>query len=200
VNKCVGHAINICLQWTDPTGQYFFFRVFYRLSNSVLPFNEVDSFQNSVRVTNLVPSTSYDFIVAGISLQGVESFDSITTTFKTGNARPKQIPQLDLTNIACAPTVNAVTRRVNVACSWTNPTANPPIALELKCRCLSQVREPVRIKKDISGAKAASTQSVVFQINRDVTSCNVYIKAVYAPSKGKHIQGTRWHLNVVVGS
>jgi len=197
-NKCAGHAVTVCLTWADPTGLLVSYSVFYRPTGSSISFLEIDTDVPWLVINNLRAATSFDFFVVGFNGLGVESFVSSVLTVVTGASTPKQNPAIDISNVQCAPLVNVNTSRVNIKCTWTAPT-KAPVAIEVKCRCVSSVRETVRIRKDITGPAAATATSITFQINRDVANCNIYIKALYGSLTNKHQPGTRQHVQLVVG-
>jgi len=151
----------------------------------------------------LLPATSYDFFVEGINGNGVTSLPSTVTTFVTASGTPKQISSQDINNIQCTPTVNNATNRVNIKCTWNKASPAPPnvlLGVEIKCRCSSLIREAVSIRKDFNASTAPTATSVTFQINRDVATCNIYLKGIFGVSKtGKHHSGVRHLVTVVVG-
>lgn len=204
VNKCKNHAQNICPAWTDPTGTLFFFNVFYRVTGTTLwlQLGASNIFGLSARISGLTASTSYDIKVVGVNLLGVQgNFNAAPVqTFMTSLPTPKQSVSRDISNVMCAQTISNTTNRVNIVCTWVKSPVNP-IVIETSCRCTSPVRRSFRIRRDFKGAQASTVTSVTFQVNRDVATCNIFIKAVY-PTGFINVRksGKRNHFVVILGN
>jgi len=166
--------------------------------SSSIQFFEVDTTNPNAVINGLRANTQFEFFVVGFNGLGIRSQPSNLLTLTTGNQTPKQNPLFDISNIQCAQGVNANTSRVNIKCTWT-PSPLTAFKIEVKCRCVSSVRETVRIRKDIFGAKAATASSIVFNINRDVATCNIYFKAFYRTPPGRLQPGARQHIQLVIG-
>jgi hypothetical protein len=159
----------------------------------------VDTFSPSLRITNLAPSTNYDFQIIG-SNGFAQSAPTPVISFMTGPPTPKQSVASDISNVACKQSKSTLTTRTNIVCSWTKaPVA--PLSIALRCKCSSLTRRPIHIRKTYNSTQASTLTSATFQINRDVATCNIYIKAIYGPAKGmkghKH-PGMMNHIVIIV--
>jgi len=193
--------MSICLSWADPDiNVLVFYRVFYRRTiDTSLPYLEVDTFFTSVKIDNLIASTSYDFWLVGYTNLGVESYASVVAVFSTGVSRPKQTLTKDINNIVCVQVKNPTTFRNNVKCTWTNAAPNLPIALRASIRCVSPIRKTRFLRKNYVSTKAPIPTTITWQVNRDVATCSVYLKAKFGFLMGKRQPGVRHNLIVILG-
>jgi len=190
-NDCQNHIINICPGWANPTGFTFNkFRLYYQAVGSAT-ITRVVLTTTSTRITNLTPGTSYNVWVQGEDTTiRVFSANSTVVIMTTDPADPKEDPTLDITNFACNPAVNPVSNRGAISCTWTAAnSAFPVVSLRFKVHCTSTIREPLTIRKNLWGSRAQVT-SILFAVNRDQATCNVYVKAVYSrrPASRHHAQ------------
>lgn len=191
VNRCLNHIVNICPSWSNPPGIVFqSFNLIYRVTGTVTPPNVISVRSTSGRVTSLLPATSYDFNVEGI-LNGVTSLLSTTSVFVTAAADPKLVKTRDITNIACTNVKSATTRRSVILCTWT-AALDPVLELRVKAHCQSPIREPNEVRKHYFGSRALAT-TITLNLNRDVATCEVFIKARYARRPA-----SRHHLTVIM--
>jgi len=193
VNKCANHIINICPSWTNAPG--FVFRdtlVSYKVTGSAAAPTVLTVITTSLRIIGLQPATSYDFVIQNVLPNGVLSLPSATATFVTAAQDPKANKTLDIHNIVCTNTKNPTTLRSVITCTWA-AAADPVVELRIKARCTSIIREPDEVRKHLFGARAQVT-TVTLNMNRDVATCEVFIKARYARRPA-----SRHHLTVVMG-
>jgi hypothetical protein len=146
---------------------------------------------DSGRVTNLLPSTSYDFTVVGVTASGLHSLASTPVTFTTDPTDAKIDPAKDINNIVCVSAVTSTGRTV-INCSW-NAAAERLTRLVIKWRCVSEIRENDANKKRLYG-NGAQVTSVTLNVNRDVATCYVFLRAYYARRPA-----TRHALTVIMG-
>jgi len=140
---------------------------------TVVPFTT-----NSGRISGLLPATTYDVFVVGITGAGVSSLPSTTVSFTTDPADAKLDPTRDITNVQCDDLKNTATGRYEITCTWTAATPVTPTRINAKVRCVSAIREPLLVRKSLYGAAAAAT-TVTFHVNRDVATCAVRLRAYY---------------------
>jgi len=185
VNKCLGHIITICPQWTDSTGKLNNFRVYYSEQTTGV-VNFVLTNQLSTVITNLNPGALYDVWVQGVDTNvGVFSANSTTTIFQLDPADPKLDPTLDISNFACVQAANPNSDpvgRIGIRCTWTAPSptsTNTVQQINIKAQCTSATREDVFIRKTLFGTRATAT-SFFLAINRDDANCNVFARFFYS--------------------
>jgi len=159
----------------------------------------MDSLVPSLRLTNLAPSTNYDIQIIGRNVFAQSALSPIVS-FMTGPPTPKQSVGSDISNVMCSQSKSTLTRRTNIVCSW-NKAPVAPLSISLRCKCSSLTRKPIHIRKIYNSTQASTLTSATFQINRDVATCNIYIKAIYGPPKGtkghKH-PGMMNHIVIIV--
>jgi hypothetical protein len=184
-NFCKGHITNICPAWSDPAGFVF---VEYEITISNGTFSNTFRWPNtSVRISNLAPNTNYNITVEGVLANGVRSLPS-SISVTTDAADAKIDPALDIRNIACVSAIDpADHNRVEVDCTWT-AAATTPSRIAVKVRCVSDIREPLFIRKKFFGARAAVT-SYTFHVHRDVATCNIFFRSYYPrrPARRQHL-------------
>lgn len=192
-NGCPNHIINICPVWNPPAGVVFaHYNLYFRVTGSTAAPTVFQVSGNSVRITNLTPSTSYDFAVEGVLANGVRSILSGTATFVTAAPDPKRDKARDISNIVCNNVKSSTTNRSVIQCSWT-AAQDTILELRVKASCVSEIREPNEVRKKLFGTRAQAT-SITLNMNRDVATCEVFIKARYARRLA-----SRHHLTVVMG-
>jgi len=180
INRCLNHIVNICPGWSDPAGVVFAtYEVSYVVQGSGAIPTIINFATNSGQVSGLLPATTYDFFVTGITGAGVRSLPSITVAFTTDPADAKLDPTRDITNIQCNDLKDTASHdRYEIVCTWTAAAPVTPIRINAKVHCVSAIREPLTVRKNFYGTAAAAT-TVTFHVHRDVATCAVYLRAFY---------------------
>jgi len=197
VNRCVGHKVNICPEWSDPAGFSFnLYRLYYKVQLSTTEVR-VTTASTSTRIFPLPAGTLFDFWVAGVDVgNGVWSANSTAVTMQTIQADPKLDPSRDIQSFTCSSVTDTgvgsqhVGRKA-VSCSWT-AALDTVRQINYKVHCTSADFEPLTIKKRRYGTTAANAVSAYFHVHRDAGTCVVHVRFYYAtrPSARKVVSVT----------
>jgi len=185
VNRCVGHKVNICPEWSDPAGFSFnLYRLYYKVQLSTTEVR-VTTASTSTRIFPLPAGTLFDFWVAGVDVaNGVWSANSTAVTMQTIQADPKLDPSRDVQAFTCASVTDTgvgsqhVGRKA-VSCTWT-AALDTVRQINYKVHCTSPNFEPLTIKKRRYGTTAATATSAFFHVHRDAGTCIVHVRYYYA--------------------
>jgi len=178
-NRCKNHIVNACPIWSDPPG-VFYPRYLVTISPACVGCSPAFPFtttRTSGRIKGFLPATTYTITIQGISTKGVLSLPA-PLTFTTAPADPKLNPTLDISNIVCTNTINTLTDRSVITCTWNPAAPTPPFRISIKYKCTSAIREPDSHKRNYYGARAAGT-TITLNANRDVATCTLRFKAYY---------------------
>jgi len=178
-NLCKNHSQNICPSWQDPPGfNYVSFIVKFTpqtCANPPCPTNTTTTIKTSGRISHLTPSTTYTFVIQGVTAGGLISLPA-TAIFTTAP------PNIDISNIVCVEGTNSATHRKVINCNWT--AASPTLReLNIKWRCVSPIREPdsnkIKLFPNEAGNRNSGITSIQLEVNRDVTTCTVSFHAYF---------------------
>jgi len=185
VNRCLGHKVNICPEWSDPPGFSFnLYRLYYKVQLSTTE-SRITTASTSTRVFPLPAGTLFDFWVAGVDVgNGVWSANSTAVTMQTIGPDPKLDPLRDVQGFACAAVPDDGTgtqheSRTAIQCTWT-AALDTVRQINYKVHCTSPDFEPLTIKKRKYGAAAAAAVSAYFHVHRESGKCVVHARFYYA--------------------